>query len=136
MCHCQSTIGEEGNGKPPHRIHFHRPKTWSPVSGFCYARNRIRNDNGLVCDRQWELCYGLAEESWQIYSRANWVSPILRDVQLPLEHSFDCNDLRFCGNLLGCLPHHILFKLVTLQIKRILVPYPVSVRKCTQLFSG
>ena len=34
-----NAIGEEGNWKPPHKIHFPRKK--SPVSGFCYARNRV-----------------------------------------------------------------------------------------------
>ena len=37
----KNTIGEEGNGKPPHKIHFPRNKLKSPVSGFCYARNRV-----------------------------------------------------------------------------------------------
>ena len=38
----KNAIGEEGNGKPPHEFHFPR-KTQSPASGFCYARNRVRN---------------------------------------------------------------------------------------------
>ena len=37
----QSTIGEGGNGEPSHNIYFPRKRTQIPISGFCYARNRI-----------------------------------------------------------------------------------------------
>ena len=42
-CHIQNAIGEEGNWKPPHEIHFPRKELKSPVAGFCYARNRVCN---------------------------------------------------------------------------------------------
>ena len=47
MYHFQNAVGEKGNRKPPHKIHF-PVKTQSPVSGFCYARNRICNAVLLV----------------------------------------------------------------------------------------
>ena len=37
MAYFLNAIGEEGNGKPPHE------KTLSPVSRFCYTRNRLCN---------------------------------------------------------------------------------------------
>ena len=43
MRHNKNTIGEEGNGKPSHEFHYPRNKTQIPVSGFCYARNRVCN---------------------------------------------------------------------------------------------
>ena len=39
----QNTIGEEGNGKPPHKIHFPR-KNSEP--GFCYPRHRVCDEFG------------------------------------------------------------------------------------------
>ena len=35
MCHFKDAIGEEGNGKPPHKNPLPKKKTQSPVSGFC-----------------------------------------------------------------------------------------------------
>ena len=42
-CTCQNenALGGEGNGKSPHKIHFPRKKTPTPVSGFCYSRNPV-----------------------------------------------------------------------------------------------
>ena len=45
MCHNKEAIGAEGNGNPPHKIHFPR-KTQSPVFGFCYAGIRVCNAPG------------------------------------------------------------------------------------------
>ena len=41
-CHNRNNIGEEGNGKPPHKPSFPR-KTQSRFSGFCNALNRVCN---------------------------------------------------------------------------------------------
>ena len=38
----KSTIGDKGNGKPPHAVNS-LEKTQSPFYGVCYARNRVCN---------------------------------------------------------------------------------------------
>ena len=43
-----NTIGEEGNGKPPHKIHS-RIHAQSPVYDFCYARNRVCDAGTVQC---------------------------------------------------------------------------------------
>ena len=42
VCHNKNAIGEDSNGKSPHKITV-LAKAQSPVSGFCYVRNRVCN---------------------------------------------------------------------------------------------
>ena len=40
VCHNKNAIDEEGNRKPPYKVHVPR-KTQSLVSGFRYTRDRV-----------------------------------------------------------------------------------------------
>ena len=48
ICQNKNAIGKEGNMKPPREFPTSLEKTQSPISGFCYARNRVCNAV-LVC---------------------------------------------------------------------------------------
>ena len=57
-CHNENANGKEGNGKPPHKIHF-PGIIQRPISGLCNAGNRgCSADFGLSYTVPDSFCFG------------------------------------------------------------------------------